>query len=548
MGDYIGDGWTEAGDTGNLVSGWNITGATSDNTDNGVLYWGYEGTSDTITSYKSSTSEDGSGWLDGMSQVRLWDSMDTYSQGSDWDLMTLSGFDFSGVSGVVSRIDVFLRHDGYGSNNLFRVGWSDGTQTSTKETIATSDFYQYITTTLSWDTADVDLSSLIVTLEGYSEKSYGYAFVDYLAVRAVVPTTITISLYSDSAKTQLVAQGTASATGEITLIEQGSSGISGTVTATSLGTDTDSGNTLTGQSSDDSYPIFSDYNVSPETSSTYTAGQTYQFNTTITNTNGTAGIEFNETNYTMTNSSSVFNKTFNSLGAGTYSYYFWSYGNGSNNLFNMSSEFTYTINQITGLVNGTINGAQENFTARNESAINIYVNATNVTGLGTGKIYLNGSLINQGEMPLSNLTNLSIGEYNITFVYDGNQNYTSSTKVLLVNVIYDPYYPIFSNYSDNSGTLTSSGKALFNVTIENTNGTVLLQINNVNYTATNLSINNYNVSLDLSSAGTYSYEWISFGNGSLNGINFSETRSYVVNSAQNTETPSSGGGWGRKYN
>ena len=57
----------------------------------------------------------------------------------------------------------------------------------------------------------------------------------------------------------------------------------------------------------------------------------------------------------------------------------------------------------------------------------------------------------------------------------------------------DTTYPQFYNYSDNSGTLTNSGTANFYVNINNTNGTVILQIDGVNYTATNTS-NLYNVS------------------------------------------------------
>ena len=77
----------------------------------------------------------------------------------------------------------------------------------------------------------------------------------------------------------------------------------------------------------------------------------------------------------------------------------------------------------------------------------------------------------------------------------------------------DLAYPIFSNYLDNNGTLTVSGKGWFNVTLSNANGTVILEIDNTNITATNLSLNVYNVSYNFISNGTYSYKWYSWGNG-----------------------------------
>jgi len=103
---------------------------------------------------------------------------------------------------------------------------------------------------------------------------------------------------------------------------------------------------------------------------------------------------------------------------------------------NLNSTIMYVnVTQVTGIINGTINGTQGNFTAINGTATqNIWLNATNITGFGTGKIYFNGSLINSGTMPLSNQTNLSIGFYNITFIYDGNQNYTSAQDIWWVNV------------------------------------------------------------------------------------------------------------------
>ncbi|MCK5450105.1 DUF285 domain-containing protein [Candidatus Pacearchaeota archaeon] len=98
----------------------------------------------------------------------------------------------------------------------------------------------------------------------------------------------------------------------------------------------------------------------------------------------------------------------------------------------------------------------------------------------------------------------------------------------------DTTYPQFSNYQDNNATLEGSGTGWFNVTLENTNGTVLLEINGTNITATNLSFNIYNASHIFSADGTYLYKWYSWGNGTSENPNSSIERDYVVNTSANT--------------
>ena len=285
------------------------------------------------------------------------------------------------------------------------------------------------------------------------------------------------------------------------------------------------------------YPIFSNYDETPANDTTYSQGTTYQFNVTVTKTNGTIWLRFDNTNYSATNlTADVYNVTITDLPAGTY-YYNWSaYGNGTATNFNMSETRSYTvakatptltkylngvndnktiqypqqlnasayttagtvkiyrdgsdvtsdnglnvslsagyyeyefnvtgnqnysdissvylyanITQATGEINGTINGTQGNFTTINGTANqNIYINATNITGYGTGKIYVNGTQYNSGTLPLYNVTNLSIGFYNITFEYDGNQNYSSDIEVWWVNITIDNFPTINLVYPGNT--------------------------------------------------------------------------------------------------
>ena len=97
----------------------------------------------------------------------------------------------------------------------------------------------------------------------------------------------------------------------------------------------------------------------------------------------------------------------------------------------------------------------------------------------------------------------------------------------------DTIYPIFYSYWDNNASIIylPGGTALFNVSVNNTNGTVLLQINNANYTAHNLSANVYNVSVSGLINGNYNYYWMSWGNGSSHLFNISGTRYYTVNAS-----------------
>ncbi len=132
--------------------------------------------------------------------------------------------------------------------------------------------------------------------------------------------------------------------------------------------------------------------------------------------------------------------------------------------------------------------------------------------------------------------NASTGLDNGTYTYfasakdsSGNENMTEVRSLTITSA--DTIYPTFSSYWDNNGSLINSGIGLFNVTLNNTNGTVFLEINNTNVSATNLTANVYNVSYNFTGNGTYNYKWISWGNGSNHLLNISDVRSYIVNNS-----------------
>ncbi len=128
---------------------------------------------------------------------------------------------------------------------------------------------------------------------------------------------------------------------------------------------------------------------------------------------------------------------------------------------------------------------------------------------------------------------------------DNNENYWVDNINVSITAA-DDDVPIFSNYKDNNASLEDEGTAWFNVTVESTNGTVLLEIDDGggsknNYTAINLTANVYNVSVSMTSGGTYDYVWHSWGNGSQHNYNISNTQYYTVNSSSSCNVGS--GNW-----
>ncbi|MEK6898727.1 MAG: Ig-like domain-containing protein [Nanoarchaeota archaeon] len=227
---------------------------------------------------------------------------------------------------------------------------------------------------------------------------------------------------------------------------------------------------------DSTYPTFSNYLESPSNNSAYSSGQFYEFNVTVTETNiGTVRMEWDGTNYS-TYGSYRFNRT--DLGVGTYSYRWWA--NDTQGNLNSSGLRYYTVAQATGNVTLYLNHSFANITIAQGTSIRL--NATLVAGTGTISLYNNGTLINSGSSPISNLTTFTnIGIYNITAIYSGNNNFTSDFETLYVNVV-DGVAPVVTINLPTNTTYTNSS-LLFNVSLSE-NGSVIYSLNNgiTNYT------------------------------------------------------------------
>ena len=133
------------------------------------------------------------------------------------------------------------------------------------------------------------------------------------------------------------------------------------------------------------------------------------------------------------NGTTISNNSEQNLAAGTYNFSVIRTDN--ENYSNTYDEQTFTVNQTSSEVATFLNNSRANATITTENSI--WLNASTITGdpEATLRLYNNGTLINEGTSPRSNLTTFNIvGLYNITGVYLESQNYTSSSETWWVNV------------------------------------------------------------------------------------------------------------------
>ncbi len=185
-----------------------------------------------------------------------------------------------------------------------------------------------------------------------------------------------------------------------------------------------------------------------------------QLNATASSTQGTVKIYRNDADVTSQNRLNV------SLPAGYYEYKFNVTGN--SNYTGITGEFLYAnITQATGLAYLYINGTRRNFTSENLLATrNIWLNATLISGTGNVKLWVNGTLYNNGTSPQNNITNLTVGFYNVTSKYAGNINYTPNSEVFWINITLNP--PSLEIVSPRNETYVANTSLLLNYSATST--------------------------------------------------------------------------------
>lgn len=169
---------------------------------------------------------------------------------------------------------------------------------------------------------------------------------------------------------------------------------------------------------DNEYPVFSNYQNDTANNTEYAPNLNWGFNVSVISTNGNVGLEFNGINYTANNlTEQGYNVTIKDLGAGTYDYYWWAYGNGTDTNFNRSSNRSYTIavnNSFTLTITGT-------------SPIE-YPAETDVSGTDCPSQLT-------CTVDKLNIT-YGVGESPVTFNYstNGNNNYTANSTTIQITI------------------------------------------------------------------------------------------------------------------
>ncbi len=188
------------------------------------------------------------------------------------------------------------------------------------------------------------------------------------------------------------------------------------------------------------YPTFNAFNSVPANNTAYSPGATYMFNSTITSTNATAGMEFNSVNYTAANSSNNFTASVTNLAAGVYSYYWWARGNGTQKNPNITSIMSYTVAQATPVLTFLANSGTSNLSLIYPWQVNISASAS------AGTVGLDKDNV---DYSTNNGLNVSLpaGSYIFRANITGNQNYS--------DVGYS-YYNVTINKTIPQGSLTNT--------------------------------------------------------------------------------------------
>jgi len=254
-------------------------------------------------------------------------------------------------------------------------------------------------------------------------------------------------------------------------------------------------------------------------------------NATLYIWNSTDSVINNTENQTITGTSNSSNITIVLPYNNNFKWNYYLCDNNGNCVWN-NTNFTITFDNIAPVINITY---PLNITYNsNISSINytiIDVNPLRCWYSNSSGIW-NSSSVAAGNNFTNVITKEGSNNFNV-YCNDSANNFNSTIINFSINTI----FPSFSNYWDNNASIFSGGTelALFNVSVQNANGSVWLSINGADYYASNLTLNDYNVSVFGLLNGTYVYNWSAYGNGSLPGLNTSINRYYSVNATADYE-------------
>lgn len=261
----------------------------------------------------------------------------------------------------------------------------------------------------------------------------------------------------------------------------------------------------------DYYPNF--YSITePTDPTTYNPDNIYQFNVTVNITSGeidTVFLEYDSSNYTMSNQSSVYYYSLPS-GAGTFNYKF--YANSTGDIWSSSDTNTYTVSKNSSLTLSSDRGWSIGTT-------------TSVTITCSGSI---GKTLYMDSGAVSNpyTSTFSVGTYNFTCEPTDVQNYSSTNHDLTVSLLAGCTNS--NTYAFNK-TITATG------TLQNLDFTSLVSTNHVRGDLGDVLINN----------SVINDTWTNFTGGSFIVVNTTGVSSfdmffgnYYINNAYDNHTKS----------
>ena len=258
----------------------------------------------------------------------------------------------------------------------------------------------------------------------------------------------------------------------------------------------------------------------PTDPSTYVLNAEYYFNSTWTDDTAVDTVLFNwnGTNYTTDNpTGNIYNFTVHDIAVGTYTYYWWA--NDTNGNENVTSEFTFTVNQASATPHLTLNNQGTDLSLTYADPVTV-VFSSNSTQSST--LYRNGTDVNS-ENDTARV--LGTGFYNYTVVVDANENYTGGRKQLNLTVNQNSSSILLeiNQSSSNHNTLIDSDVVLeaFRNTGE---GNITLYEDDV-LLASNTSI--INITKSYPSTGTYTIV-----------LNYTGTQNYTFSTVNYTITVS----------
>ena len=265
-------------------------------------------------------------------------------------------------------------------------------------------------------------------------------------------------------------------------------------------------------------PQYTSNITTPQSPQTYTTTLEIQFNITITDTYSTIDtvlLEFNNTNYTTTNTSATYTTNITNIAAGTYNYR-WHMNDTLGNT-NSTPIMTYTINKAQTIITLLLNSTDSDKTYYTPATINATYTINH--NQATPNMYRNTTLLSlAGNTNIT--TYLTPATYNYTINTSTTQNYTSASASHIATILEYPA-PTITDWQNNitdeqslSITINETQSIYFNITADQDvdytwRKNTTLTSTNPNYTYTNAQPGACNITVAINNTnGTDSKTWI----------------------------------------